>query len=607
MTVRRATAAWGIGGALAFATIIAIGGPAKPLLGPSDSDTITAASCSIAHVEAAIAEATDGDTVLIPAGTCDWDDTVTVTKALTIRGQSDCTLDGNDRATSCATVLRDTFSSGQYFFSVQLVSGQTTRIAHLEFRDHTGDATYYLNMDGLNDSRRMRVDHNFFNCNGDVENAPGNDSAGVFLAETVLGTFDHNTVHGCIAGFLGYVKGSLWDTGVDNNGDYSQAEGDNFGTDQFWFIESNTLALQSAIYHLGVLDGQAGARYVFRYNDVTQGSIEGHGLEAERERSTRACEIYHNTFTGINTQAIMTYMRGAVCLVYDNAVYGYTATPSLALLNNRSNTALASPFGGMDGRNPWDVNDAGNPFETGTCDSVGSLTCTDTGRSFTDYAGYTIRATKGNSCGGGGTASLARSGSTVTVTCNSHGYSNGNIVGVWGANETAYNGVWTIAGVATNTFTYTINYTPDSPATGTIRVRLGNYFSEVASNTTTQFTFKDSLYSGNYSLIFLTGDTFEINKVTHAMDQVGRVMGSSALADTKITLPEGWNDQTTSPWYEWDNLKCPSSPPAVGCASGADVDFVSHAGVVVLETHAISDTEKPGYTAYTYPHPLTGS
>lgn len=62
--------------------------------------------------------------------------------------------------------------------------------------------------------------------------------------------------------------------------------------------------------------------------------------------------------------------------------------------------------------------------------------------------------------------SLARSGSTVTVTHASHGLATNNYVRITGAAEQGYNGVYQITVTGTNTYTYTIATTPSSPATG---------------------------------------------------------------------------------------------------------------------------------------------
>lgn len=66
-------------------------------------------------------------------------------------------------------------------------------------------------------------------------------------------------------------------------------------------------------------------------------------------------------------------------------------------------------------------------------------------------------------------ASITRSGSTATVTTVAdHLLANGVSVTIAGANETEYNGSFSILVTGAKTFTYTVTGTPASPATGTI-------------------------------------------------------------------------------------------------------------------------------------------
>jgi hypothetical protein len=48
--------------------------------------TINAASCSFAHVSAAVNAATAGDTIIIPAGSCTWTNNLTITKGVILLG-----------------------------------------------------------------------------------------------------------------------------------------------------------------------------------------------------------------------------------------------------------------------------------------------------------------------------------------------------------------------------------------------------------------------------------------------------------------------------------------------------------------------------------------
>src|SRR6266404_7499820 len=72
-------------------------------------------------------------------------------------------------------------------------------------------------------------------------------------------------------------------------------------------------------------------------------------------------------------------------------------------------------------------------------------------------------------------SSLTYSGTTATVTAINHGFVNGNkivIDGVTGTSASLFNGAFTISGVTSNTFQYTMTSTPSSSPSGTITCRL---------------------------------------------------------------------------------------------------------------------------------------
>ena len=61
--------------------------------------------------------------------------------------------------------------------------------------------------------------------------------------------------------------------------------------------------------------------------------------------------------------------------------------------------------------------------------------------------------------------SITRVGTVATVTATAHGYSNGNAISISGiTNSVLYNGIFVIAGVTANTFTYTMPGTPTANA-----------------------------------------------------------------------------------------------------------------------------------------------
>lgn len=540
------------------------------------SATIVCADCREATVTNAIATASNRDTVSVPAGTCDWTNLVSITKPIALVG-----------AGIGSTIIRSWAQSGNNLIYIAGTANETNWLIGFEFRKGllTDSFTALIKTDFVDtDARRLRIATNKFL----------HLRQSVFDIYTTLGVFDHNEVYGDTNGLpaaLGYVKGSSWGgtQGVNSSGDGAMAAADNFGTDKFFFLESNFFTNAYGGNVTGI-DAQAGGRYVLRSNYIFGFSIESHGLEAQRERSGRAFEIYNNNIGGFGDRNAVTYFRGGAAVIYSNTISGWS-TANFALLNNRTKDSLAAPFGGSDGRNPWDSNSVSNPFVTGTASSAGSLTVSDSGKSWTvnQWVGYIVRRTSGKTV-----TTLTRSGGTVTATSTAHGFSTGNKVSIFGADQQAYNSVYDITVTDADHFTFAIGFTPTSPATGTIKACLGTAFSEITANTSTQLTFGDSIYSGAYTAVFTSGDTYEINKVIHAMDQPGRVMGADlAGADTPTQQFLG-TGQTTSPWYEWNNTR----------EGGVNVDFSSTSGTIVAGTHYVNDTAKPSYTAYTYPHPL---
>jgi len=76
---------------------------------------------------------------------------------------------------------------------------------------------------------------------------------------------------------------------------------------------------------------------------------------------------------------------------------------------------------------------------------------------------------------GGGTptlktiTSLVQSGTTVTGVSAGHGFTTGSYVRITGANQSVFNGIFTVTVVNSSTFTYTVGSSGSATATGTLR------------------------------------------------------------------------------------------------------------------------------------------
>jgi len=463
--------------------------------------TVNANSVLQSDVGSAISTAVDGDIVTIPAGTAVWTGTLQVNKAVTLQG-----------AGAGVTIIKDAVQSGQ-LIRWSLPGRHPSRLTGIEFQD--GGRTKEAAAPG----GILRVEGS--NTNGATfrwDNSKWNNLNGVPVFDTVIGVIDHNTFVQDRNQTAIYIYDSGWDGRSFGDGSWIAPTG--FGSSQFLFIEDNTFTHAASTIRV-VTDAHAGARFVVRHNTIFNAVPVNHGTESTgRVRGGRALEIYRNTYTGTNVNNSVGGARSGVVLFHDNIISGYKGSPKFDLSNFRNFFPFAN-WGGADGTNVWDVNEA-RVFFTGKAasNSSGRIVAVS-GANWTpnQWLGYTIRRTSN--------------------ICNSNSLTFGAILG-----NTA------------NTITYSDN--------------------------------------GGYHWIptmsFCAGDSLEIRKVDAALDQPGRACGSLITGDPPVR-PAGWNDQVTEPCYSWNN---------------GQVNFGGGPGVRLNE-HYFNDTPMPGYTEFTYPHPLTGS
>lgn len=105
-------------------------------------------------------------------------------------------------------------------------------------------------------------------------------------------------------------------------------------------------------------------------------------------------------------------------------------------------------------------------------------------------------------------SSITRSGETATVTSAGHGYAEGAIVTIAGADQTDYNGDFIAHNITTNAFDITVRNSPVTPATGTITVK---------GYTESQFIGAYYAFNGdtNYLQDKATGDVYSISSTAY--------------------------------------------------------------------------------------------
>lgn len=346
---------------------------------------IPAASASRADVGAAYADAAEGDTITIPAGTESWTNTLFVTKAVTIQGAGigqtiilDDIIKVPNQADTEAFLILDTTTNKFY------------RLSGIEFRIGTRTAGSYINgsVQVRGQSHSIRID----NCKFDRLL-----NAGVYIYGGTLGVIDNCkwnlTTRHTIATKnhqlygLSYGRGS-WETPLTP------------GSSQMWYYEDNTFTGDDS-------DSFGGGRACWRFNTFTNSLIHTHGTESTGlYRGCRWTEIYGNTMyhTTTDTRNFVDFRDGGGLIASNTIVDTGSAFQIIQYNNYRMNGPYVW-WGGADGTNPLDLNDtAGGIYDTGICTTATSgsgvslRTLIDTNKNWTidQWAGYTLRNMSSN-------------------------------------------------------------------------------------------------------------------------------------------------------------------------------------------------------------------
>jgi hypothetical protein len=349
------------------------------------------------------AQARNGDTITIPAGTFTWSNRVIITKAITLQGAGI----GN-------TIVKDNVQGTQLILWT-LAAGQPSRMTGIQFQNGGRSAQAdspmgVIRIAGNNETNgaTIRIDHCKFN-----------QLNGVVVLDTAIGVVDHNIASRDNIMFC--VLDESWGGDTLQKGDVSYAAPTNFGSSQFTFFEDNDVTSTNTSNTKSFIDSYAGGRFVARYNTIHNANFGGHGTETSgRFRGERAKEIYNNTFIGTNLNSIIGNTRSGVMVLHDNTISGYQANPRLTLVAQRG-FARFNIWGGADGTNPWDVNEP-RAFFTGAAASASSnRTVTVSGNpgwTTNQWAGYTIRRTSGSDSGCPFAFILSSTSNTITYEGN---------------------------------------------------------------------------------------------------------------------------------------------------------------------------------------------
>lgn len=348
---------------------------ALPLMGQS---IVTAASCNESDVNAVIHGPThvaiDGDTILIPAGSCTWTSTLSVGVGITIQGAGAANnlpsqVGPGTATTSILFNIGSTTGVDLINFS-GLTFGQFARISLLNLSTNysggnelSGRAISVSGTCTSSGCANVRVDNITFDPSFD----DGVPQFAINYSNNVFGVFDHNKITGpgsVTGNYLISGNQGSW-LGVGDWGDNSWFSPDTFGTGQAIYIENNLFDDAQS----DDSDVNGGGRFVCRFNTYTNipssaATCGGHGTDSTgRARGIRQLEVYGNSISG--TPGAGTYagpigVNSGAALIFGNT-WTFTSLSIYAQLNARRLTTSFSPWGQCNGSNGWDLNSGGSP------------------------------------------------------------------------------------------------------------------------------------------------------------------------------------------------------------------------------------------------------
>ncbi len=269
----------------------------------SSAATINALSCNQTHVQTAITAANDGDTVIIPGGSCTWGSGISTSKGITIQGAG-------------ATGPGATIITGGGF-DMDVPEPKSWRITGIGWTGTTGIGVYGT-------SKSWRIDHNAWsNMMGRV------DDRNIWIepdCDYTSGVIDHNTFFnvmpnpGAGQAVVIHVRSNC----ARGNGDWIRNMPP--GSAMYHvFIEDNVF--NDSTWSGDVInDCEGGGSMVVRYNKIQNQYVQTHDAEVVGIRGCRAMEVYENNFTVVNNCFVPIALRGGREIVFNNTLGGAAAT-----------------------------------------------------------------------------------------------------------------------------------------------------------------------------------------------------------------------------------------------------------------------------------------
>ena len=322
----------------------------------AQAKTVNAASCNVSDVQAAINSATNGDTVVIPNGSCTWSSGIALTKQITLMGAS----------VSGVTITygASTASASVYLLDVTTGNSFHTTIANLNFLPPAAkpgaNTSGYVRLHGSGLVPLMH-DMSFSIPNFIISNAvEWNTTGGVGWNLNFYSTVN---LAGTCGQQIGSDSGSLHIEPENRNWNTPSTMGtlDTTGTNNV-YIEDSTFNAVGQSPDIG-----DSGRAVFRHDvfqDITGG--ETHGTSGTN--TGRHWEIYDSQFKLTLPHKAMqrwVWLRGGTLLMTRNQInkmdmggcYGVGNTIGLSVENAQANSVHGCALGYMAYQQPGSGSD----------------------------------------------------------------------------------------------------------------------------------------------------------------------------------------------------------------------------------------------------------
>jgi hypothetical protein len=291
----------------------------------------------------------DGDTITLPNGTFHWTTGVNITKGITLKGNSTVAGDQYDAAgltvTDNTVVVDDatldqvntlTFTPSQHF--------ELTGISFSPGTGTGGNSNFWIRLNTATPyNNNVRIHHCSFNK----------------LKRRIVGItgFNYGVIDHCQV-ILTPGDQLIYGTPTNNGPHEGWADFSWFGTEKFFFIEDNYIAVDGPTVR-GITDcGGGSMRTVVRHNHIKNGGTGDHGTEGNNTRGQRAREWYDNVmdYSGNFTSSVIG-PRGGNALAHDNKITSGSITNIGGIKCFRAfGGGNGEPWANADGSSAWDKN-----------------------------------------------------------------------------------------------------------------------------------------------------------------------------------------------------------------------------------------------------------